>query len=115
VESIRSGRTEIPDSRIPDSKTPESTTPDSKTPESTIPEFTIPDSKDSDASPLTTLVFSKLLTINFGLAPLVRVKALNAAANRAARRYLKFSMAGLTSFLIGSGKKTGLLFGVSGG
>jgi hypothetical protein len=72
VASIRSGKTEIPDSKTPDSK--------------------IPDIKDSDKPLLTPLVFSKLL-INFGLAPLDRVKALNAAANRAARMYLKLSMA----------------------
>jgi hypothetical protein len=70
---------------------------------------------DSDALPLTTLGFSELPIINLELAPLTKVRAANTVATAAARMYLKLSMASLTSFLIGPWKKTGLLFGVSGG
>jgi len=48
---------------------------------------------DSDAPPLVTLGFSELPIINLGLAPLDKVKAVNAAATTAARMYLKSSMA----------------------
>jgi len=49
------------------------------------------------------------MSVTRGLAPLDSVKAANAAPTSAARRYLKLSMTGLTSLLVGPGKKTGLL------
>ena len=46
-----------------------------------------------DTPPFGTLGFSELPLINLELAPLEKVKAVNAAATAAARMYLKLSMA----------------------
>src|SRR5882672_7687040 len=67
---------------------------------------------DSDTPPLRTLGFSKLPIIKLELALLDQVKAASAAATRAARMYFEVEHGKLTSFLIGPGKKTGLLSGV---
>jgi hypothetical protein len=48
---------------------------------------------DSGTPPFRTLGFSKLPVIKLELAPLDQVKAASAAATRAARMYLKLSMA----------------------
>jgi hypothetical protein len=46
-----------------------------------------------DTPPRVTLGFSELPLINLELAPLEKVKAVNAAATAAARMYLKLNMA----------------------